>query len=227
MADRRLRPVKIIVDSYWVRLSWSGLMTTEPAVKIRPAATPAEVRTAYLLAQAEFPEETTRSSRSADLYAERHSTESDIQIVAVAEGQIVGCALASTQGRWATVGEVVVTPGWRGQGIGRRLLAELESSGRLRGLKSLVLGSVDESVNFYVRAGYETVLMIQTFQDGDLLEKVLAGPLAGTAPEKRHHPEWGWQAFLKLPSPDVELQHACAALGAHAGWVMSKTLDTP
>ena len=194
---------------------------------IRPAATPAEVRTAYGLAQAEFPEETARSPRSGDFYAERHPSESDIQIVAVAEGQIVGCALASAQGRSATVGEVVVALGWRGQGIGRRLLSELESRGRVRGLERLILGSVDESVDFYVRVGYETVLMIHTLQDGDLLEKVLAGPLAGTAPERRHHPEWGWQAFLKLPAPDIELQRACAALGAHAGWVMSKPLDTP
>jgi GNAT superfamily N-acetyltransferase len=195
-----------------------------PGAEVRPAATPAEVRMAYGLAQAEFPAQTAQGPRSADFYAERHPSESDMQIVAVAEGRIVGCALASTHGRSATVGEVVVVPDRRGQGIGRRLLAELERRGRIRGLESLVLGSVDESVNFYVRAGYETILMIQTLEDGDLLERVLTGPLAGTAAEKRHHPGWGWQAFLKLPAPDVGLQRACASLGAHAGWVMSKPL---
>jgi predicted N-acetyltransferase YhbS len=148
-----------------------------------------------------------------------------MQIVAVAQGRIVGCALASIHGRSATVGEVVVAPDRRRQGIGRRLLAELERRGRVRGLQSLILGSVDESVNFYVRAGYETILMIQTLEDGDLLERVLAGPLAGTAADKRHHPQWGWQAFLRMPAPDVGLQRACASLGAHAGWTMSKPLQ--
>ena len=198
-------------------------------MEVRPAATPAEARAAYRLAQAEFPVETarSRSRRSADFYAGRHPGESDIQVVAVAGGEVVGCALASAEGRSATVGEVVVTPAWRGRGIGRRLLAELERRASVRGIERLVLGSVDGSVGFYVRAGYETVLMVQTQRDGDLLERVLAGPLAGAAAEKRQHPEWGWQAFLKLPAPDVDLQRACAALGAHAGWVMIKALDAP
>lgn len=79
-------------------------------------------------------------------------------LVAELEGQMVGTAMASWDGRWAWVYRVAVDPDHQRQGIGRRLMEDVER--RLAGLGAtrihLVTGESNGAAReFYESLGYE------------------------------------------------------------------------
>jgi GNAT superfamily N-acetyltransferase len=163
--------------------------------------------------------------RTEAYYTGRFASERDLQIICVEDATIKGVTLGSLEGAGVLIGECAVDESLQGQGHGRLMLQELEEAAKRRGLTSIHLGAVDSAVEFYVRCGFETVLMVQTQQDGDLLSRVLAGPLNSTpGVTHRNHPQWGHQAFAKLPVPDFALQAEIQAMGAHCGFAMTKEL---
>jgi amino-acid N-acetyltransferase len=79
----------------------------------------------------------------------------DVQDFLVAEiaGQVVGCGALHVL--WADLGEIrtlAVHPGFRGQGVGRRLLAALIDTGRELGLSRLF--ALTFQTEFFGRAGF-------------------------------------------------------------------------
>jgi len=79
-------------------------------------------------------------------------------LVAEREGRIVGTAVASWDGRWAWINRVAVDPTERRRGIGRRLMAEVESRLKRLGAKRvslLVMRDNKQGLSFYQTLGYE------------------------------------------------------------------------
>lgn len=70
-------------------------------------------------------------------------------------GELVACAaavlLSPTQAR---IRQMAVSPDRQGQGLGRRLLEDLENDLRTRGLRTLILNARTSAVGFYERLGY-------------------------------------------------------------------------
>ena len=89
-------------------------------------------------------------------------------LVAEAEGEIVGVLSASWQralhvpGRYATIQDLWVHPGWRSRKVGAALVGQLESLCRGEGVARIEVGLPRESFaairateTFYARNGFE------------------------------------------------------------------------
>ena len=67
------------------------------------------------------------------------------------DGTPIGCARLLPDGH---VGRMAVLPAWRGQGVGRALLAEIERLARARGHGQLRLSAQTHAQGFYLAAGF-------------------------------------------------------------------------
>lgn len=96
------------------------------------------------------PPDASRSSWLADLI----SRDSTLSTVAVSAGDaIVGFSIAIPE--QALLKALYVHPGFAGQGIGQRLLREMEARCRALGLEALELNASYNAEDFYRRCGYE------------------------------------------------------------------------
>lgn len=75
-----------------------------------------------------------------------------LMIVAVADASVVGFGQLNPEAR--EIEAIYVLPDRQGQGIGRRLLAELEQRARRLGLRKLEVSATLNAVGFYERHGY-------------------------------------------------------------------------
>ncbi len=93
---------------------------------------------------------------------ERLAGQSPVMLAAKRGQEIAGVALGHVDGGGlGTVDHLAVAAAVRGRGLGRRLLAALESGARSLGVRELTLGSVDGAVGFYERCGYQGRLLLQ------------------------------------------------------------------
>lgn len=76
-----------------------------------------------------------------------------IHLLAEADGHPVGTGRLTPDGR---VGRMAVLAGWRGRGVGARLLAGLMDTGRARGDAQCVLDAQVTAIGFYERFGFRT-----------------------------------------------------------------------
>jgi DNA-binding MarR family transcriptional regulator/GNAT superfamily N-acetyltransferase len=99
-----------------------------------------------------------RSIRAAD---DDLTPPAGLLLVAILHGDPVGCgALKLHADGWAEVKRMWVSPTVRGLGLGRRLLAELESQAAARGMHTLRLETnraLTEAIGLYRAAGYREV----------------------------------------------------------------------
>ena len=82
----------------------------------------------------------------------------DLFLIAEENGQIIGTVIGGFDGRRGLVYHLAVDASIRGQGIGSRLMDELESSLRAKGrIRSylLVTRDNDEAMRFYEKRGWE------------------------------------------------------------------------
>lgn len=156
----------------------------------------------------------------------------ELLLVAEAERGVVGGALGFTNdGVNTTLRALAVKEEHRRQGIGRSLLGSFEDGVRLCGAETINLGASD-AVGFYVRHGYQTLLMLQWVFDASIYEAevnaLLAGPLAGMTHRRGSFRDIP-QLFVELdePNPAVRDQVADLVTGAHVGYCMSKRLVEP
>ncbi len=71
-------------------------------------------------------------------------------LVAVAENQVIGTA--TLEGDYA--GSVFVHPAWHHQGVGKRLMQDIETIASKNGIHQIQLGASITAVEFYVKLGY-------------------------------------------------------------------------
>ncbi|HUI88929.1 MAG TPA: GNAT family N-acetyltransferase [Anaerolineales bacterium] len=84
----------------------------------------------------------------------------DLFLVAEAHGEIVGTVIGGFDGRRGMIYHLAVSALFRGQGIGSRLMSEIESRLRAKGcLKSylIVLRDNVDAMRFYERIGWEAM----------------------------------------------------------------------
>jgi len=73
------------------------------------------------------------------------------------QGEVVAGAAGRTFGDWLLISTLWVSDELRGQNIGRKILAEMESAGKSRGCKKCLLDTLNfQAMPFYQKYGYET-----------------------------------------------------------------------
>ena len=80
---------------------------------------------------------------------------SNLTCSALADGRVVGCALALYTEFSVYVHRLVVHQDYRRRGIGRRIMAHLEQNGRQLGADKIILNAEGRSASWYERLGYE------------------------------------------------------------------------
>jgi DNA-binding transcriptional MerR regulator/predicted N-acetyltransferase YhbS len=222
------------LDALAFALSLDTAPPQEPAmaVIIRPVDSPAELAAAFDAAGAygsgpAF--DHTDQRRFADLEA-AYQGERELLLVAEESSSVVGAAMGFAS-PWpeVTLRMLAVAPGRRRQGIGRALLRAFEAGALRLGATRISLGA-DAEAGFYIRHGYQTMLLLQWAYDPSRfdaeVEALAAGPLKGMT---RHRESFGGvpQLFVDLdePSPVVRAQVQDLVSGAHVGYCMTKAIS--
>ncbi len=202
------------------------------AITIRGVESHEELGAAFDLAGSQFDPPIDRSDnhRLGDLRAALERGENDLLLLAEDDDGVVGAALGFKGDPTATLRILAVTAEHRGRGVGRSLLRAFERAAARAGLESIALGA-DEAAGFYVRHGYQTVLLLQWVYDASLFERerdiVLAAEILQHVASRESACNGIPQLFVVLgePTPTVRGQVADLVTGAHVGYCMIKTVD--
>jgi DNA-binding transcriptional MerR regulator len=223
------------LDALASALGFGASPPEEPAmaVIIRPVDSAAELATAFDAAGAQFDPviEHTDQQRFADLEA-AYPAERELLLVAEEGGSVVGAALGFVApGREVTLRILAVAAGRRRRGIGRGLLRAFEASARRLGAARISLGA-DAEAGFYIRHGYQTMLLVQWVYDPGRFDAEVAALAAGPVREMTWRQDsFGGvpQLFVDLdePSPAVRAQVQDLVRGAHVGYCMTKAISGP
>jgi GNAT superfamily N-acetyltransferase len=200
------------------------------AVIIRPVDSAAELVIAFDAAGAQFDPviDHTDQWRFADLEA-AYPGERELLLVAEESGSVVGAALGFvSSGSEVTLRILAVAAGRRRRGIGRALLRAFEGSALRLGATRISLGA-DAEAGFYVRHGYQTMLLLQWGYDPGRFDAEVAALAAGPVQEMTwHRDSFGGvpQLFVDLdePSPIVRAEVQDLVSGAHVGYCMTKAI---
>lgn len=94
------------------------------------------------------------------------SRDPDLFLVAEAEGAIIGSVIGGYDGRRGLIYHLAVAPDYRGQGIGSRLMEEVEARLRAKGcLKCYLLVTADnpEAELYYQHRGWQHMDSVRLF----------------------------------------------------------------
>lgn len=160
------------------------------------------------------------------LLRERLAGQSPVMLAAMRGQEIAGVVLGHVEGGGlGTVDQLAVAAAVRGRGLGRRLLAALESGARSLGVRQLTLGSVDGAVGFYERCGYQGRLLLQFVPPARRDEVApLFADFALLETQWQDVP----QLWVQTPAVDFTLTDRIRSQdGVHAQWVMDRDLEPP
>jgi DNA-binding transcriptional MerR regulator len=204
----------------------------EPAmtVIIRPVDSAAELAAAFDVAGAQLdPAIDHTDQRFADLEA-AYPGERDLLLVAEESGSVAGAAMGFvSSGSEVTLRILAVAEDRRRQGIGRALVRAFEASALRLGASRISLGA-DAEAGFYIRHGYQTMLLLQWAYDPSRFDAEVEALTAGPVKEMTwHRDSFGGvpQLFVDLdePSPVVRAQVQDLVCGAHVGYCMTKAIS--
>ncbi len=202
------------------------------AVIIRPVDSVAELAAAFDVAGAQFDPaiDHTDQRRFAELEA-AYPGERDLLLVAEDSGSVVGASMGFLSARReVTLRILAVAACWRRHGIGRALLRAFEASALRLGATRISLGA-DAEAGFYVRHGYQAMLLLQWVYDRSRFDVEVEALAAGPVKEMTSHRDsFGGvpQLFVHLdePSPLVRAQVQDLVRGAHVGYCLTKAINT-
>jgi DNA-binding transcriptional MerR regulator len=203
------------------------------AVIIRPVDSTAELAAAFDVAGTQFEPaiDHTDQRRFAEIEA-AYSGERELLLVAEESGSVVGAAMGfMSSGSEVTLRILAVAVGRRLRGIGCALLRAFEASASRLGATRISLGA-DAEAGFYVRHGYQTMLLLQWAYDPSCFDAEVAALAAGPLKETTwRRDSFGGvpQLFVDLdePSPVVRAQIQDLVCGAHVGYCMTKAINAP
>ena len=201
------------------------------AVVIRTVASEEELVSAFDLAGAQFdpPIDHRDEHRFAEL-AGAYPADLDLLQLAEEDGSIVGAALGfrSPDGENVTLRILAVEASSQRVGIGRALLRAFEAGAQRLGTSRISLGA-DQQAGFYVRHGYQTMLLLQWAYNPENyvreMDAVLEGPAKGM--KYRRASFLGVpQLFIDLDEPDPLIRGRIkdVASGANVGYCMTRLI---
>jgi ribosomal protein S18 acetylase RimI-like enzyme len=221
------------LDALAFALGFGTSRPKEPAVAviIRPVDSPAELVTAFDVAGAQFDPaiDHTDKQRFAELEA-AYPGEGELLLVAEESGSVAGAAMGFvSSGSEVTLRILAVAAGRRRRGIGRALLRAFEASALRLDATRISLGA-DAEAGFYIRHGYQTMLLVQWVYDPGRFDAEVEALAAGPVKEMtRRRSSFGGvpQLFVDLdePSPVVRAQVQDVVSGAHVGYCMTKAIS--
>ncbi len=135
----------------------------KPEVQIRTFRFPADYPAVYALWSRSGPGIQLRPSDQPAEIAKKLQRDPDLFLVAEAEGRLVGAVMGGFDGRRGMIYHLAVDPAFRGRGIGRALMAEVEQRLIAKGcLRAYLLVTKDneEVMSFYRRLGWEPMPVI-------------------------------------------------------------------
>jgi len=133
---------------------------TPAPVQIREFHFPADYEQVYqLLGSIEKGVHVSRSDAPAEI-EKKITRDPDLFLVAESDGEIVGSVMGGYDGRRGLIYHLAVAFNYRGNGIGSRLMDEVESRLRTKGcLKSYLLLTTDneEAMRYYEKRGWQNM----------------------------------------------------------------------
>jgi GNAT superfamily N-acetyltransferase len=195
-------------------------------IEVRAATSAEEVRSAVALLDVIFAGHRGYLSNR-DRRVQEWTVEPGLLAVALDDSRVVGVVGCGANGGIGTVG---VDAAYRRHGMARQLMEQAEDILRSRGETEVGLGSVDESVDFYLKCGYVPQLLVQfdadVVEDRDaVIQQLIDGPLREHEVE-RH--EWQGHPQLWLQERTIDFgfkaRIEAVAPGVVAQYVMSKRL---
>lgn len=136
------------------------------AVSIREFSFPQDYPTVYALWSAAGPGIQLRRSDEPEEIAKKLTRDPDLFLVAEKNGHIVGAVLGGFDGRRGLVYHLAVDPACRQEGIGSRLMDELEARLRAKGcIRCYLLVTIDNrtAMQFYERRGWKRMETVYTY----------------------------------------------------------------
>jgi GNAT superfamily N-acetyltransferase len=212
-----------------------GLYTDQPkepvaAITIRAVGSIAELTEVFDLLGAQFdpPIDHTDERRFGRLRSV-FPQQRDLLLVAEAGQELIGGALGFLDDdAHVTLRILALAANHRRRGVGRSLLQAFENNAMALGATRVSLGA-DQEVGFYIRHGYQTMLLLQWVFNPDDHESeakaVLTGPLSQAVHAHREF-EGTKQLFIDLddPNPALYMYVGDKAPGATASYVMKRCL---
>jgi len=221
------------LDALASALGFDTSLPKEPAmaVIVRPVDSAAELVTAFDVAGAQFDPaiDHTDRRRFTELEA-AYPGERELLLVAEESGSVAGAAMGFvSSASEVTLRILAVAADRRRQGIGRALLRAFEASALHAGATHISLGA-DAEAGFYIRQGYQTMLLLQWAYDPGRFDAEVEALAAGPIKEMTwHRDSFGGvpQLFVDLdePSPLVRDQVLDLVRGAHVGYFMTKAIN--
>ena len=118
-----------------------------------------------------------------DFFAEHFGRSYFKPMVAVIKGKIVGTVNGVINGNAGWLGNVIVKPGYREQGIGSSLTATMIDYLRSRGCKSLLLIASEMGEPIYKRFGFEVSTTYRIFRNGSVTSTPTSANIKKIVPE--------------------------------------------
>lgn len=197
--------------------------------EIRAIRNPRELANVFDLLGAQFPDPLDTSDRRFDDLAARFPADQRLMLVACADEDPVGGALAFRHGDGTVTLRIMgVVEAFRQRGMARRLVERVHAEARLLGAHSVGVGTGEE-VGFWYHLGYTPNLLFQWVYDPELYEPeseaLLSGPLSGLRFRRSSFNDVA-QLFVELEEPRLDLHQTArdAVAGCDVGFMMSKTL---
>jgi DNA-binding transcriptional MerR regulator/predicted N-acetyltransferase YhbS len=230
-AETRVR--RQALDALAFALGFDISLPEEPvmAVIVRPVDSATELAAAFDVASAQIDPafDHTDQRRFADLEA-AYPDGRELLLVAEESSSVAGAAMGFVSGgSEVTLRILAVSAGRRRRGIGRALLRAFEASALRSGATRISLGA-DAEAGFYIRHGYQTMLLLQWAYDPSRFDAEVEALAAGPLKEMTWHRDSFRgvpQLFVDLdePSPVVRAQVQDLVCGAHVGYCMTKAIS--
>ena len=134
-------------------------------MEIRPVKNEKELEKAYTFLNEQLYPSYERSKYTLEFLKNQYILNPQLLILALIKNEVTGCAFGWDDNGDVTLGALCVDINHRRKGTGIDLISKLEDNAKRSGFKRINLGSVDDAVDFYIKAGYEGIALVQSSEN--------------------------------------------------------------